>query len=158
MTFIDFFFFLIQTLNAISTEQSSTIVFPFPIDTLCLSMGLDKEKRKSDQYRPSQVVGEISSISRSMECYKVEPVGRYWLFSTDTLKTARYCSCTIALTMVYIYRATSSIKIPIFLLNDCSFFKRRKIFLEKLKINVSLVFLLGLAEFTKICLSIQIKQ
>jgi len=38
----------LQTLNAISTEQSSTIVFPFPIDTLCLSMGLDKEKRKSD--------------------------------------------------------------------------------------------------------------
>ena len=39
-----------QTLNAISTEQSSTIVFPFPIDTLCLSMGADKEdvKRKSD--------------------------------------------------------------------------------------------------------------
>ena len=40
--------YLFQTLNAISTEQSSTIVFPFPIDTLCLSMGLDKEKRKSD--------------------------------------------------------------------------------------------------------------
>ena len=41
---------LFQTLNAISTEQSSTIVFPFPIDTLCLSMGADKEdvKRKSD--------------------------------------------------------------------------------------------------------------
>jgi len=40
----------LQTLNAISTEQSSTIVFPFPIDTLCLSMGADKEdvKRKSD--------------------------------------------------------------------------------------------------------------
>ena len=42
------FFSLFQTLNAISTEQSSTIVFPFPIDTLCLSMGLNKEKRKSD--------------------------------------------------------------------------------------------------------------
>ena len=42
--------FLLQTLNAISTEQSSTIVFPFPIDTLCLSMGNEKEdvKRKSD--------------------------------------------------------------------------------------------------------------
>jgi hypothetical protein len=42
------FFSLFQTLNAISTEQSSTIVFPFPIDTLCLSMGLNKDKRKSD--------------------------------------------------------------------------------------------------------------
>ena len=28
----------LQTLSAISTEQSSTIVFPFPIDTLSLSM------------------------------------------------------------------------------------------------------------------------
>ena len=37
-----------QTLNAISTEQSSTIVFPFPINTLSLSMGLDTEKRKTD--------------------------------------------------------------------------------------------------------------
>ena len=35
---------LFQTLNAISTEQSSTIVFPFPIDTLCISMGQEKEK------------------------------------------------------------------------------------------------------------------
>jgi len=32
----------LQTLSAISTEQSSTIVFPFPIDTLCLSMGQEK--------------------------------------------------------------------------------------------------------------------
>ena len=42
--------FFFQTLNAISTEQSSTIVFPFPIDTLCLSLGNEKEetKRKSD--------------------------------------------------------------------------------------------------------------
>ena len=39
---------LFQTLSAISTEQSSTIVFPFPIDTLCLSMGQEKDKRKSD--------------------------------------------------------------------------------------------------------------
>ena len=39
---------LFQTLNAISTEQSSTIVFPFPINTLSLSMGLDTEKRKTD--------------------------------------------------------------------------------------------------------------
>ncbi|XP_023332082.1 mechanosensory protein 2 isoform X1 [Eurytemora carolleeae] len=38
----------LQTLSAISTEQSSTIVFPFPIDTLCLSMGQEKDKRKSD--------------------------------------------------------------------------------------------------------------
>ena len=37
-----------QTLNAISREQSSTIVFPFPIDTLCLSMGSDKDKKKAD--------------------------------------------------------------------------------------------------------------
>jgi hypothetical protein len=42
------FIFILQTLNAISTEQSSTIVFPFPIDTLCLNMGIDKEKRKCD--------------------------------------------------------------------------------------------------------------
>lgn len=39
----------LQTLSAISTEQSSTIVFPFPIDTLCLSMGQDKENAKSKQ-------------------------------------------------------------------------------------------------------------
>ena len=38
----------LQTLNAISTEQSSTIVFPFPIDSLSLSMGMGKEKNKSD--------------------------------------------------------------------------------------------------------------
>jgi len=38
----------LQTLNAISTEQSSTIVFPFPIDSLSLSMGVGKEKNKSD--------------------------------------------------------------------------------------------------------------
>ncbi|XP_040570023.1 band 7 protein AGAP004871 isoform X1 [Lepeophtheirus salmonis] len=38
----------LQTLNAISTEQSSTIVFPFPIDSLCLSMGTGKEKNKND--------------------------------------------------------------------------------------------------------------
>jgi erythrocyte band 7 integral membrane protein len=37
-----------QTLNAIAREQSSTIVFPFPIDTLCLSMGSDKDKKKAD--------------------------------------------------------------------------------------------------------------
>ena len=36
----------LQTLNAISTEQSSTIVFPFPIDTLCISMGAEKDKEK----------------------------------------------------------------------------------------------------------------
>ena len=35
-----------KTLNAISTEQSSTIVFPFPIDTLCISMGAEKDKEK----------------------------------------------------------------------------------------------------------------
>ena len=47
---VKYIFAPFQTLNAISTEQSSTIVFPFPIDTLCLSMGADKEdvKRKSD--------------------------------------------------------------------------------------------------------------
>ena len=39
---------IFQTLNAISTEQSSTIVFPFPIDTLCLSVG-DKEKEKKEK-------------------------------------------------------------------------------------------------------------
>ena len=39
----------LQTLNAISTEQSSTIVFPFPIDSLSLSMGMGKEKNKSDR-------------------------------------------------------------------------------------------------------------
>lgn len=38
----------LQTLNAISTEQSSTIVFPFPIDSLCLSMGVGKEKNKKE--------------------------------------------------------------------------------------------------------------
>ena len=38
-----------QTLNAISTEQSSTIVFPFPIDTLCISMGQEKEKEKEKE-------------------------------------------------------------------------------------------------------------
>jgi len=38
----------LQTLNAISREQSSTIVFPFPMDSLCLNMGLDKDKKKSD--------------------------------------------------------------------------------------------------------------
>lgn len=38
----------LQTLSAISTEQSSTIVFPFPIDSLSLSMGVGKEKNKSD--------------------------------------------------------------------------------------------------------------
>jgi len=37
---------IFQTLSAISTEQSSTIVFPFPIDTLSLSMGVDKDKNK----------------------------------------------------------------------------------------------------------------
>jgi len=37
----------LQTLNAISREQSSTIIFPFPLDTLCA--GLDKDdKKKSD--------------------------------------------------------------------------------------------------------------
>eukprot|EP00095_Tigriopus_kingsejongensis_P007104 maker-scaffold130_size324016-snap-gene-1.16 protein:Tk07104 transcript:maker-scaffold130_size324016-snap-gene-1.16-mRNA-1 annotation:"predicted protein" len=35
----------LQTLNAISTEQSSTIVFPFPIDSLSLSMGVGKDKK-----------------------------------------------------------------------------------------------------------------
>ena len=36
----------LQTLNAISTEQSSTIVFPFPIDSLSLSMvGKDKKEK-----------------------------------------------------------------------------------------------------------------
>ena len=35
-----------QTLNAISTEQSSTIVFPFPIDTLCISMDPDKKEKE----------------------------------------------------------------------------------------------------------------
>ena len=39
----------LQTLNAISTEQSSTIVFPFPIDTLCISMGQEKEKEKEKE-------------------------------------------------------------------------------------------------------------
>merc|ERR1712088_641844 len=39
----------LQTLSAISSEQSSTIVFPFPIDSLSLSMGLDKEGKKSKQ-------------------------------------------------------------------------------------------------------------
>merc|ERR1712080_131650 len=40
----------LQTLNAISTEQSSTIVFPFPIDSLSLSMGMEgKEGKKSKQ-------------------------------------------------------------------------------------------------------------
>ena len=38
----------LQTLNAISTEQSSTIVFPFPIDSLSLSMGVGKEKNKKE--------------------------------------------------------------------------------------------------------------
>ena len=37
-----------QTLNAISREQSFTIVFPFPIDTLCLSMDSDKDKKTAD--------------------------------------------------------------------------------------------------------------
>ena len=39
----------LQTLNAISTEQSSTIVFPFPMDTLSLgsmgTAGVGKEKK-----------------------------------------------------------------------------------------------------------------
>ena len=39
---------LFQTLNAISIKQSSTIVFPFPIEMLCLSMGSDKDKKKAD--------------------------------------------------------------------------------------------------------------
>ena len=34
--------------NAISREQSSTIVFPFPIEILCLFMGSDKDKIKAD--------------------------------------------------------------------------------------------------------------
>ena len=38
----------LQTLNAISTEQSSTIVFPFPIDSLSLTMGPTRDKDKSD--------------------------------------------------------------------------------------------------------------
>jgi len=38
----------LQTLSAIATEQSSTIVFPFPIDTLCIGMGLDKKTTKND--------------------------------------------------------------------------------------------------------------
>lgn len=38
----------LQTLSAISTEQSSTIVFPFPIDSLSLSMGVPKEKNKKE--------------------------------------------------------------------------------------------------------------
>jgi len=39
----------LQTLSAISSEQSSTIVFPFPMDTLCLGMEkLKDDKRKSD--------------------------------------------------------------------------------------------------------------
>merc|ERR1712012_930108 len=39
----------LQTLNAISTEQSSTIVFHFPFDTLCISMGQEKEKEKEKE-------------------------------------------------------------------------------------------------------------
>lgn len=37
----------LQTLSAIATEQSSTIVFPFPIDTLCLAMDSNKDRTKS---------------------------------------------------------------------------------------------------------------
>ena len=40
-----------QTLNAISTEQSSTIVFPFPIDTLCISMDPDKKEKEKEKLK-----------------------------------------------------------------------------------------------------------
>lgn len=37
----------LQTLNDISTENSSTIVFPFPLDSMCMS-AQEKEAKKSD--------------------------------------------------------------------------------------------------------------
>ena len=46
---LEIYKFLFQTLSAISSEQSSTIVFPFPMDTLCLGMEkLKEDKRKDD--------------------------------------------------------------------------------------------------------------
>jgi len=39
----------LQTLSAISSEQSSTIVFPFPMDTLCLGMEKFKEEKRKNE-------------------------------------------------------------------------------------------------------------
>ena len=37
----------LQTLNSISAEKNSTIVFPVPLDMVTIFMGMEKEKEKN---------------------------------------------------------------------------------------------------------------